>query len=94
MIKKKCKNFYYSKNLRKLQENAKQTWKVMNEIKGKAKLMHCSNLFSKITVNEIAFFDKLKIAKEFNVFANAGLELTGIIPTGKSTFESSAETVN
>ena len=51
-IKKKSNKLYYSEKLLKLQGNAKQTWKVMKEIIGKAKLLHPSHLPQKITVNK------------------------------------------
>ena len=43
-IKQKSKNFCYSEKLLKLQENAKETWRDMKEIIGKAKLLHVSHL--------------------------------------------------
>ena len=77
-----------SKKLLRLQGNAKQAWKVMKEIIGKAKLRHMSYLPQKITVNKINLFDKAKIESEFNkFFENIGIELASKIPTAKTTIK-------
>ena len=43
-IRRMYKKLYYSEKLLKLQGNGTQTWKVMNEIIGKAKLLNTSHL--------------------------------------------------
>ena len=78
----------------KLQGNAKQTWRVMKEIIGKAKLLHISHLPQKITISKINLVDKGKIANEFKkFFAKIGIELASKIPTAKTTFETYVETM-
>ena len=70
-------------------------WKVLEEIIGKAKLLHTSHLPQKITVNKINLFDKAKVASELNkFFANKGIKLASKIPAAKTTFETYVETVN
>ena len=67
----------------------------MEEIIGKAKLLHTSHLPQKITVNKINLFDKTKVASELNkFFANKVIELASKIPAPKTTFETYVETVN
>ena len=67
----------------------------MEEIIGKAKLLHTSHLPQKITVNKINSFDKTKVASELNkFFANKAIELASKIPAAKTTFETYVETVN
>ena len=67
----------------------------MEEIIGKAKLLHTSHLPQKITLNKINLFDKTKVASELNkFFANKAIELASKIPAAKTTFETYVETVN
>ena len=67
----------------------------MEEIIGKAKLLHTSHLPQKITANKINLFDKTKVASELNkFFANKAIELASKIPAAKTTFETYVETVN
>ena len=64
----------------------------MEEIIGKAVLLHTSHLPQKITIN---LFDKAKISDEFNkFFPNIRIGLASKIFTAKIIFETYAENVN
>ena len=64
----KSKRKYYSEKLLQFQGDAEKTWRIMNEIIGKSKLIH-STLPRKIIINKNVIFEKKYIANAFNNFS-------------------------
>ena len=67
-ITMKSKRKYYSEKLLQFQGDAEKTWRIMNEIIGKSKLIH-STLPRKIIINKNVIFEKKYIASAFNNFS-------------------------
>ena len=71
-IKRKSKKNYYSEKILCFKGDAKNTWKTMKDLIGKAK-MNKSSLLQKFRVKKTDIFDQVKIATEFiRFFANVG----------------------
>ena len=88
--KKKSKINYYSQSLKKSLGNAKETWNIIKEVTGKAKLNTTTKLPQKIKVeNDIEISEKSKIAEEFNnFFVNVGKNLGEKIEQSRVNFVS------
>ena len=94
MIKLKSKKWFYTQKLIKIQGNAKETWCIMKELIGKAKI-NKSSLPPKIVSDKTEILDETNIANEFNnFFTNIGLKLVKKIPQLSLHFESYMKNVS
>ena len=82
-IKEKSKIEYYSRLIKKHQNNIKKTWDIMKEIISRKKATH--KIPSRINRNGKSYTDPLEMAEEFNnFFINVGPDLASQIKNNSS----------
>ena len=89
----KSKRKYYSEKLLQFQGDTKKTWRIMNNVIGKSKLIHLT-WPRKIIFNKNVIFDEKRIGNSFNnFFINIGPKLADDIPTATKSRRCSVKKV-